>query len=130
MPAFVRESVAQVDPIGIGFGVRSDLFQNFVERSLRMPIPLLACLRGIQNEPRNVEVAISLLACDFEWSETNGTPVAQLPQRERVRQATAEIAYAFFSIRRAQLFADHRQQIARMQTIAHLKSLTAKADER
>ncbi len=84
----------------------------------------------VEDDPRDVERARRAVGRDRVRDEAGGAPVAELFQGHRGGGAAGEIGDAVGrgQLRRGELLFQHRQQVARVQAVAHLVAVAAEAE--
>ncbi len=109
----------------MGHSMFGDLFENLLQTDLGFPLCCGKRFAGVQNEPRNIIWTIGTILYRAMRTEAVVAPRSQLRQRHRVCLAAREIEE--LALRPAlHLDLHHGSEIARMQCVANLESLTAK----
>ena len=109
------------------FRVICDLIQNRLERGARFPIPVRRREAGIHHEPWNIKRAGLLIAADWPRPETLFAPLGKLRERHRVVRAAPDINGGRLGCSgRSHLRGDKRDEVARMQAVARLKTGSVK----
>src|SRR5215475_2225809 len=111
------------------FSLPGDLLENIVKRSRRPPVPDLGGAVCVEDEPWHIVEAIHQPTADVVRSEASGTPVGQLPERHGMVAAATDIHDPTVFAPGSHLPEQQWGEVPRMQTIPHLISRAAKADE-
>ena len=101
------------------FCMCGDFLKDLIPRSVRSPIPLLLRTPAIQDQPRKIKTTPPTSALDLVSAETFCAPFAQLPERHRTRQSSANVYHAIAACA-GDLFQNQWGQIARMEAITYL----------
>src|SRR5258708_12850112 len=120
----------QVEPFGVPLRMPGDFLQHRRGRRGRLPAPDAPGLGGIEHDRGNVERPRGAVLHDLVRAEALGAPVAQLLERHGRRGATRKIhdPVAHRDFRRRQLFFKQGLEVARVQAVADLVTVSAEAE--